>query len=1115
MIAMSLRKLLLFLLIHCAVSLYESDWSTYGFNNQRNSLNIHSTAINAASASSLVNIWNLNLRNFVVAQAVVALDLDMSSSGSVGHSRELLDKSLLTSFPDTQLKPESAESMVECPAIFGYISYCSGCGQCPDGSLCQACPSGNAKPKLNITSPGTHAFGSISDTTPNQCASGTYVSTRNMAYVGDESGYFYGLDVDVGCIVWTTFVGAVNFTECSDLPMFGVSGAAVLNRTINTVYVVGGNATLYALSMQTGQVQWSLSRIYDSSVLTTYGALMLYDEVLYITCASRCDFGNYFGGVYAVSTRTHQVLNSFFPSKPLLGGGVWGLGGVTLGVGSSPSLYFPTGNALGPVENGFYCEQVVKTGLDLRVTGNTTFPFNHKNEDQDFGSTATLFNTPTEGRSSGCQSTLLSASRKDGLFVVLNADTMQTVQTLQVSDPTLERYIYQAAWDPDSNMLIVPTDLGYKNISHGLIGYQLSSSCQLVQIWNTVFDNPSSPTIVGPTGGRVVVATGTSICYLLDIRTGAILKYKYGPGGMASVGAPVVVDDLILVSNVALSLLSAFRVTPTPSQRPSVAPTTPTVRPSSMSPTTSILPTSAPSTRSPTKPTLVPSKPTAMPNSRTPSLMPTGPRQGMCVPSNGIVTGCSDCQYCPDGSLCNLCHAPSLTPTANPMSPRGPTTQPTNRPTSPTIPPTPRPTKPSIAPTFCPTVLPTRNPSSSQPTANRPGWCPWYNNIHTGCSDCQFCPDGSLCNLCPPTVAPTLSPTTVPTVAPSERQQPTSSPTQKPSSPTVSPSLTPTAPTVTPSLHPSLVPTFSPSESLVPTVPIGPKPGWCPVYNGIKTGCSDCQYCPDGSLCNLCVEPSLLPTSLPTSAAPVTLMPTPLPTRHSNSTSASTTATVISAWISQNQTIFIVIVAVVSVIVCALCVCCLRRSSDDDATWRRKANPGSPMVLDPDVFAPSPSASPHGSLQHSAKDGDNGDFGVLLRRFSNAVLRRKSSAADKGHARKSSLSLFGTTAAEPTRIELFTIAESNELDSPTSPGAKSGNISSSSPLPVVKAYPLPTIAEVSPSTSPVEKKPAQPVQGKQTDRADLVGARQKILDAMARNKAKQASFYSSSDESQL
>jgi hypothetical protein len=270
------------------------------------------------------------------------------------------------------------------------------------------------------------------------------------------------------------------------------------------------------------------------------------------------------------------------------------------------------------------------------------------------------------------------------------------------------------------------------------------------------------------------------------------------------------------------------------------------------------------------------------------------------------------------------------------------------------------------------------------------------------------------------------------------------------------------------------------------------------------------------------------------------LIPSQEPTRKANST-ASTESIGSLTWVNQNQTIFGVIIALGVAIVCVIFVLCLRTSPTDERDSKSKSKPhqGSPMVIDIDAIrSPSPVSSPTARAPPSSSaDGDNGDFGVLLRRFSNAVTsgRRKSSAADKpGNSsgrRTSSISLF-KMSAEPTRIDLCSIPEGrDEVDSPVKntivyPSeyvvneSKTALVSSVPvPLPISapQTIPSPILATAqSPVSVPISVPIPSPVpaQSKTTrDAADLVGARQKILDAMARNKAKQQQYASNSNSS--
>lgn len=167
-------------------------------------------------------------------------------------------------------------------------------------------------------------------------------------------------------------------------------------------------------------------------------------------------------------------------------------------------------------------------------------------------------------------------------------------------------------------------------------------------------------------------------------------------------------------------------------------------------------------------PVAAPVPDTATPTSYAP-IFPSQLPPGKCA--NGV--GCSDCQFCPDGTTCNLC----------PVS---------------------------------------------------PGWCPGFDFHVVGCSGCQWCPDGSRCNLCTasPTLVPTAEPTSFePTYTPTIEttfpptievtNEPTIEATDPPQSTFAPSSDEPTAeptseaptfdPTVDPSSAPSPEPTVEPS----------------------------------------------------------------------------------------------------------------------------------------------------------------------------------------------------------------------------------------------------------------------------------------------------------------
>lgn len=393
---------------------------------------------------------------------------------------------------------------------------------------------------------------------------------KNVGYVGDSFGNFYAFDTGKGKLLWKrTDLGYFYSSLCYDLPNgnFGITGTATFDRSINTIYVAGGAGTIWALNMKNGDTLWSIPNAFDHTELTNYGALLLYDNILYITLGARCDVstsvGGFYGGILAVSTVTQTIVQMFKPSENGPGGGIWGLGGLTLGSidkNVNTPIYFNTGNCM-QQQDGAYCEQVVRiTSGTMNVTG-TYLPAPNPSPmqtDNDFGSSTTYFNSRDEEQLSECKVPLLSSTRKDGVLYIVNADTMQVIQIFQISDPLGAHLITQAAWDPKSNILVQPTDVGHGPVKYGLIGYKLNADCTLSKIWNTNMNSPSTPIIVGPPGDRVAVVGGAFCFFAVDVLTGKLVTLK-GINSF-SVAAPTITNGTILVSGFQPGSITAFAI---------------------------------------------------------------------------------------------------------------------------------------------------------------------------------------------------------------------------------------------------------------------------------------------------------------------------------------------------------------------------------------------------------------------------------------------------------------------------------------------------------------------------------------------------------------------------
>ena len=397
----------------------------------------------------------------------------------------------------------------------------------------------------------------------------TESTIRSAAFVGDEKGVFHAVDIATGKAIWTTFLGYYINPICGDMAgrYFSMTGSAVFNRTVNTIYVVGGNGSFNALSMKTGRTLWKINNFYDKTILHNYGALNEYNGIVYATLGGMCDMLLFKGGVFAVNTFTRSVQSYFSPSSnnpnlynPLqYGGGVWGLGGVTIGDPSlsngPPSIYFNTGNCLGNnrlKEDSLYCESIIKADLNLNLVGQIK-PFkNPVYGDNDFGSSTTYFNSRSEPQTSGCTAPMISGLRKDSLLVIANADTMQVTQTFQIGQSNRAGGIQQAVWDSYENLLIITNphqgEGQYAGIfPSGVLAFQLNATCGLNLKWNYVNYNAiASIMLVGPPGERVAIELGGYGGAMLDVKTGNPLRY-YNLFGYAA-SPPAVANGTMIFS---------------------------------------------------------------------------------------------------------------------------------------------------------------------------------------------------------------------------------------------------------------------------------------------------------------------------------------------------------------------------------------------------------------------------------------------------------------------------------------------------------------------------------------------------------------------------------------
>ena len=373
-------------------------------------------------------------------------------------------------------------------------------------------------------------------------------ASKNMLFEGTEHGDFYALDATTGQIVWHKNLGSIH-TGCGDMPdgVFGIGGAAVVDRTKSVVYVAGGDGSVHSLNLSTGQetTGWPVRNVFTPSQNHVYGGLNEVNGNLYVVVASHCDFAPYKGRVSEINTLTRTVTKSFYPATPSVdGGGIWGPGGAAIDPGNG-HVFVATGNALTSPESYSYSEDVVELDQSLNVLG-ANYP-GLTGGDVDFGATPILY------RPAGCPSLQVAAKNKTGVFVVYNEGALNSgyTQRLQVGDVNDWEFNGIPAWDPVTNMVYIgnSSDSSSGTYFHGMVALHAGANCQLSLAWQqTVGPNYASVSPPSVANGVVYYGDGYGNTErAFNAQTGAILWTSGGTIGGGLYAAPTVVNGMLYV----------------------------------------------------------------------------------------------------------------------------------------------------------------------------------------------------------------------------------------------------------------------------------------------------------------------------------------------------------------------------------------------------------------------------------------------------------------------------------------------------------------------------------------------------------------------------------------
>jgi outer membrane protein assembly factor BamB len=211
-----------------------------------------------------------------------------------------------------------------------------------------------------------------------------------VAYLGGENGYEYALNATSGSLLWKDYFGVVSQDTgpkaCGAVR--GITSTATYAK--GTLYVYGGNSTVYAVDPSTGAVRWSLGLIPGSTFgYYAWSSPLVYNGNVYLGVSSQCDLPLVPAGLVEVSLSSHLVLHRFNTSTPDPNGtSIWSSPSVAA---ASNTIYITTGNPYQGLSSQYGESIVSLNATTLAPLSQWKVPSSETGFDTDFGATPDLY----------------------------------------------------------------------------------------------------------------------------------------------------------------------------------------------------------------------------------------------------------------------------------------------------------------------------------------------------------------------------------------------------------------------------------------------------------------------------------------------------------------------------------------------------------------------------------------------------------------------------------------------------------------------------------------------------------------------------------------------------
>lgn len=224
----------------------------------------------------------------------------------------------------------------------------------------------------------------------------TVNSVKNVVYVAGISGKVFAFDAETGEILWTYTIK--NFVESKKnvyvyqgtfLCPNGITATPVIDKSSQTLYVLGPDGMLYGLDLGSGRVRYG--PIQFVAPFSKSWSLSLVDGKLYTTLSQGC--GNGLSGFYAIDVRdAHRPVIEQGLLSSTNTAGIWGRAGPV--IGTNGRVYGGTGDGSFDAGAGDYSNTVVAASLDSLKIVDYYLPPNWSylnKKDFDLGSASPVF----------------------------------------------------------------------------------------------------------------------------------------------------------------------------------------------------------------------------------------------------------------------------------------------------------------------------------------------------------------------------------------------------------------------------------------------------------------------------------------------------------------------------------------------------------------------------------------------------------------------------------------------------------------------------------------------------------------------------------------------------